>query len=213
MKSKQSVFWGIVLVLIGVIFLGNNLNLWSIEIFFDGWWTLFIIIPSIYGLLKKDWSSFIGLVLGILLLLAAQDIIGWSMVWKILVPIIIMMIGFSFIFKTKKVRIFKPGVRSYDAIFGDIDEKLNEIDDNIKATSIFGDIDLDLRSAKIKKDIYIDCTTIFGDITLRLPMNVRLKVNGIPIFGEVNNKYDENKDGKYIIDINYTCVFGEVDII
>ncbi|MCM1053213.1 MAG: cell wall-active antibiotics response protein [Ruminococcus sp.] len=214
MKSKQSVFWGSILILIGVIFLGNNLDLWNVDIFFDGWWTLFIIVPSLYGVLKRDWGSLVSLILGVLLLLAAQDVIGWSMIWKIFVPLIIIMIGFNLIFNTKKVKVYKSSNnKSYDAVFGDIDEKIKEIDDDIKATSVFGDIDLDLRKAKVKRDIIIDCTTIFGDISLELPSNVKLIVNGVPIFGKIDNKHEEDIVSKNTIYINYTCIFGEVDII
>ena len=36
MKSKSSMFWGLILIVVGVLFLGNNLNWWDINIFFDG---------------------------------------------------------------------------------------------------------------------------------------------------------------------------------
>ena len=46
MKKAGNILWGIVLIVIGVIFALNALDITSIDIFFDGWWTLFIIIPS-----------------------------------------------------------------------------------------------------------------------------------------------------------------------
>lgn len=212
MKNKQSIFWGIVLIIIGIVFLGNNLNFWTIDIFFTGWWTLFIIVPSIYGILKKDYGSFISLALGILLLLAARDVITWSMIWKIFVPLLIIMIGFNLIFKPKLKRI-KGHCQDLTAIFSDVDEKIKELNEDVRTTSIFGDIDLDLKNAKVTHDIIIECTTIFGDITLMLPKNVNININGTPIFGNIRNKYEEVKDGKYTINISYTCIFGDVEIL
>ena len=45
MKNLTSVIWGLVFIIVGVIFGLNTLNITDINIFFDGWWTLFIIIP------------------------------------------------------------------------------------------------------------------------------------------------------------------------
>lgn len=45
MQNKKNIILGIILIALGIIFGGNALNLFSINVFFKGWWTLFIIIP------------------------------------------------------------------------------------------------------------------------------------------------------------------------
>ena len=54
MKKVGNILWGIVLIIIGLIIGGNALGIVNINIFFDGWWTLFIIIPCFIGLFKDD---------------------------------------------------------------------------------------------------------------------------------------------------------------
>ena len=54
MNNFKNIIWGIVLVTIGIIFGLNELNITNINIFFDGWWTLFIIVPCIIGLFNDD---------------------------------------------------------------------------------------------------------------------------------------------------------------
>ena len=49
MKKSSSIIWGIVLIIIGAVFALNSLDITDIDIFFDGWWTLFIIVPSAIG--------------------------------------------------------------------------------------------------------------------------------------------------------------------
>ena len=49
MKKFGNVLWGIILIIIGLIIGGNALGITNINIFFDGWWTLFIIIPCFIG--------------------------------------------------------------------------------------------------------------------------------------------------------------------
>ena len=46
MKNVKPIVWGIAIIALGVIFGGNALGLFELNVFFDGWWTLFIIIPS-----------------------------------------------------------------------------------------------------------------------------------------------------------------------
>ena len=45
MNNYSNVLWGFVLIIIGIVFGLNALDITDINIFFDGWWTLFIIVP------------------------------------------------------------------------------------------------------------------------------------------------------------------------
>lgn len=99
--NRKNMFWGLLLIVIGVLFLGRNMDWWDFSIFFRGWWTLFLIVPSFISLIKQEniGSSFLIFLLGILLLLACQDVIDWDILWKIFVPVIIIVIGLSILFR------------------------------------------------------------------------------------------------------------------
>ena len=101
MKSFGNVLWGIVLIVVGLIIGGNALGITNINIFFDGWWTLFIIVPCFIGLFKEreKTGNIIGLLIGIALLLCCQDILDFDMIWKLALPVVLIIIGISFIFK------------------------------------------------------------------------------------------------------------------
>ena len=104
MKRISSIIWGIALLAVSAVLILNAFEITSIDIFFDGWWTLFIIVPSIYGLItSKDKSgNIIFLAIGIYLLLAARGIIDYSALWKIIVPLIVIVMGVKIIVKTIK---------------------------------------------------------------------------------------------------------------
>ena len=108
MKKIGNIIWGIVLIVIGTIIALNALEITDINIFFKGWWTLFIIIPSLIGLIKnsdKVWSL-IFLIIGIILLLAAQGILSYTIIYKLVFPLILVIIGINLIYKevfTKKI--------------------------------------------------------------------------------------------------------------
>lgn len=52
--KKTNILWGLVFIILGVIFGLNALEITNINIFFSGWWTLFIIVPSFIDLFKKN---------------------------------------------------------------------------------------------------------------------------------------------------------------
>lgn len=214
--------WGIIFVLLGVLFAGNAMDLWYFDIFFNGWWTLFIIVPSIIGLFQRDsrTGSLIGLVIGVMLLLSAQDIISWDVMGKMIIPLIFIIIGLKIIFRTSSKKNFetkhinKDGLVDYSAIFASNNvifpcEEFNGA--NIMA--IFGGVDLSLKNAIITKDISINTTSVFGGVEIILPPNVNVKVSSVPIFGGVSNKANPIYDvGTPTIYINSTCIFGGTEI-
>ena len=220
MKKKVSdILLGVILIIAGVIFLGNEFDFWNIGLFFKGWWTLFIIVPSALGLCEKGnkVSSLLGLLIGVLLFFAARDIISWVSVGKIFLPALLIIIGVSIIFKRtfKMPKTDKKNEKNgYVAIFSGTEEKIsNNKFEGTNITAIFGGVELDLRQAIIEKDIVINCTTVFGGIDILLPDNVKIKTAGIPVFGGIENKKETSKEDKSpTVYINYVCVFAGVDL-
>ncbi len=95
MKKTGSWLWGGVLVALGVILGINALGLAHINIFFPGWWTLFIIVPCAVGLFTDEHKGgpTAGLVIGICLLLSCLGILPFGILWKLLLPIILIIVG------------------------------------------------------------------------------------------------------------------------
>lgn len=224
--NNKNILWGIVLVIIGVIVGLNALNITNINIFFNGWWTLFIIIPSLIGLLKeKDKTgNIIGLIIGVVLLLGVQNIIDFDLIWKLILPVIIIIVGLSLIFgnnlnkkinnEIKKINNKKGKNEEYCSTFSE--QKIDFDDEEFKGvslTAVFGGITLDLRNAKINEDVVINTTSVFGGIDIYAPDNIKIKVKSTSIFGGVDNKKIKNDNEKeHIIYINASCIFGGVDI-
>ena len=105
MKKINSIIWGLVLIAVGVIVSLNALGLADINLFFGGWWTLFLIIPGVIGIFtrkNKTWSFIIALI-GVFFLLAAQGIINPQMAGKLIFPALIVLI--SGFFRLDKIRI------------------------------------------------------------------------------------------------------------
>ena len=198
----------------------------DINIFFDGWWTLFIIIPCFIGLFKENekTGNFIGLLIGVALLLACQNIIDFHLIWKLAFPTILVIIGVSLIFKDtiggkvnseiKKLNEKRNGENGYCATFAG--QNVNFDGQNFTGadlTAVFGGLKCDLRNAIIDSDVVINASSTFGGIEIYVPSNVKIKIKSIPIFGGVSNKANTKIDeNSHTIYINGTAVFGGVEI-
>ncbi len=225
MNNIKNILWGIVLVIIGVIIGLNTMGITDIDIFFDGWWTLFIIVPCFIGLFtnKDKTGNIIGLLVGVILLLGMQNIIDFSLIWKLLLPSIIVIIGLSLIFKNtfnskinseiKKLNNKNTKDNEYCATFsGQRIDFPNEEFKGATLNSVFGSITCDLRETKIKEDVVINASSVFGGIDIIVPDDVNIKVKSNSIFGGVDNKKKNSEDKKHTIYVNASCLFGGVDI-
>ena len=175
MKKIGNVLWGIVLIIIGLIIGGNSLGITDINIFFEGWWTLFIIIPCFIGLFKDNEKTgdIIGLLIGIALLLGCQNILDFDLIWKLAFPTILIIIGVSIIFKDtlggevsskiKKLNEKRNGENSYCSTFAGQNVNFNgEKFTGADLTAVFGGVKCDLRNAIIEEDVVINASATFG---------------------------------------------------
>lgn len=224
MKKVSSILWGIVLVAVGLIFALNAFNVTDIDLFFDGWWTLFIIVPCTVGLFteREKSGNIFGIVIGVLLLLACQDILDFSMVWKLMIPVVIVFVGLklvlSGIFGNKANEIMKKAktdgkdVKNGCAVFSGCDMNYDgQVFEGAELTAVFGGVECDLRNAVIEKDCAIQVTAVFGGVDILVSDNVNVKVNSTSVFGGASNKTAARSDAPTVY-INATCIFGGADI-
>ncbi|HHW93120.1 MAG TPA: cell wall-active antibiotics response protein [Clostridiaceae bacterium] len=225
------IIWGIALVAVGTIFALNALGITQISIFFDGWWTLFIIVPSFVCLFTRrgKMGCLIGLVVGVSLLLSAQGIISFATVWKLAIPIIIILIGLRLIFtspfqrQTNKIirglkRDNEAPVKETAAFSA---QKIcfdGQVFNGAVLDAVFGSISCDLRNAIIEKDCLISASAVFAGIEIKVPDHVHVEIASDSLFGGVSDKKKSTKEqggqsNKTItLFIEAHCVFGGVDI-
>lgn len=151
-----------------------------------------------------------------------QGVLSFSIIRKLILPVILVLIGCSIIFKDlingkineKIKKLNKDGLPDYIAVFSGQDAKIqNQEFKGANAEAIFGGVELDLREAIINEDQIINATSIFGGIDIFLPSNVKVEVKSTPIFGGVsNNTIPSKEENAPTIYINGFCLFGGVDI-
>ena len=213
----HNIIWGIVLVAAGVIFALNSLKITNIDIFFEGWWTLFIILPCAIGLVtsRDKGGNAAGLVIGVFLLLCARGILEYSMIWKLLLPAFVVAIGLKMFFgglfggrkKEKEWKNFNEEIEAeLNAAFDDDDD--DDDDDEPESETATGDshyestifsfhrVNYDNRAFRVAK-----LNVIFGGTQFDLRkaiINEDCKISTNCIFGGVTILVPENVNVKVL---------------
>lgn len=226
MNRVRRILWGVVLVALGVLFGLHVMEIVDLKTLFEGWWTLFILVPSFVGLITdrdKIWSI-IGLFTGTTLLLACQDIIPDKAVIKLIVPFVIILIGIKMIFKDtfskgakeakRKLKESGEPVKQYAAVFSGQDVNYSgEIFKSAQVNAIFGGVQFDLSNAVIADGAVLDICSVFGGIDIILPPDVNVKINTSSVFGGIDDKRTTKPvNGAVTLYITGSCIFGGADI-
>lgn len=218
-----NILWGVFWLALGILLLGKAFGIWEIDIFFPGWWTLFIIVPSVIGIVKNGfgWFSTICFVLGMLMLMSYQipEVIPRSLVWKLILPTILVVLGINVIVRgifisTKEAidRENKTRKPQYAAIFSGTGEHFIGPFFGCTADAVFGGMRLDLTGAQIDRDVVIHITSLFGGVSVLLPPNVTAKVSSVGLFGGTENKHRSEGDGTATVYVSSLCMFGGANI-
>lgn len=223
MKKFTGILLGALLVACGVIYALDAFEIAHISFSLDGWWTLFLIVPCLSGMLRgRDiLGNFAGLVLGVLLLLAARDVFSYDVVWKLLVPMVIVVLGIKMIVKA----VGAPAVEKAPPVEGEKlevsgvfhEENVDFSDESLslaKVSAIFGGSECNLRNAKIVDGCQIDLACAFGGVDILLPENVIVKNNTFCLFGGISDSRPAptGEDTPVTLYLNGFCVFGGAEI-
>ncbi len=232
MKNIGRIIWGVALVAIGVIFALNALEMTDINLFFDGWWTLFIIVPSVVGLFSKrdKVGNLIGLLVGVVLLLYAQGVLKFASVWQMLIPLVIILVGLRLIFASpfrwnasERVKVLKRDESAYvkDSVAFS-SHKLNfdgQVFRGAVLDAVFGSISCDLRNAIIQEDCVITASAVFAGIDIMVPDYVHVEIASETFFGGVSDKrhravaMGDQHNRPITLFIEANCIFGGIDIV
>ena len=196
-KGNQGSFMGIVLIIIGVVFLLNTFTDWNFGYLLAEWWPLIFIVIAIVKFQNQErGGGLIFLILGGVFLLFTHDILDWGVIWR-LWPLVLIFFGLSLIFKGRRRNWGFVNDATYDsdyiqsnAIFSGASHAITS--QNFKGgetMALFGGVELGLREAKLSADgCTLNATAIFGGIELTVPRNWKVIVKGTPVLGGIENK-------------------------
>lgn len=222
MKNFKNILWGLVIVAFGVLWGLHTAGILK-DILFDGWWTLFIIVPAIIGLItdKNKTFSVIMLIVGGVLL--ASQYVDFHKVRGYIIPAVIIVIGISVAFGGIATKNHISGTREtvtdgsaygeYSAFCSKQELVFPSDFNGGKFSALFGGIKIDLTSATIKSDVTINTSAVFGGIDIYVPRYVRVVTNTSSVFGGITDKTSKTVPaGAVTVYVNSQNVFGGTEI-
>lgn len=227
---KGRYFIGVLLILLGAGFLGDQLGYIDFGDVIGTYWPSIIILAGIIGLLDRGSSklgSLIVIAIGAVFQLSRLDLITRD-VFRYFFPVALILIGANMII-SKGVRTHKSGVDSegwnknrtiedfvdHTVLMSGI-ENINTSQSfkGGKLTAIMGGIELDLREANMEgAQCYIEATAIAGGIEIHVPNHWRVEAQGTPLLGSFSNKAKSVTDPTApLLIVKGTAIMGGVEI-
>ncbi len=215
MKKTLRAVFGILLVVVGIGYLGNIFEVWHFRMFFPGWWTLLIILPGLVGLLKNGFKPLYLILIagGAFLLLDCMNILP-EKVTKAIVPGCIVALGVAVVFRGQLGAYrLSEDCQSHTAFFwGSVPNYNGRPFPGAFATAIFGGVDLLLTNAKIQDGAVINAITLFGGVDVILPDGINVEISCLPLFGGVTQPQWELVPGAPTVHVRCICIFGGVSV-
>jgi predicted membrane protein len=206
-------FIGLFVIVVGLVFLLDNLGWLELNFTLHLWPTALIFFGILKVLQTRTPGGAIvggGLILvGGLLLLKAMGIIYIS--WQSLWPIALIVFGLSVVFKSARIGVItlheaNPLEKNFDgsgsssttsddsivnatAIMGSYTRRITTPDfRGGEITAMMGGCDLDLRQSSINGEAVLNVFAMFGGITIKIPVDWTVVLEGTPIMGGFDEK-------------------------
>jgi len=221
MKKANGVFIGLLFIVVGLLYACTALDFIDFTIFFPGWWTLFIIIPCIYALTRKNEDKtgpLIGLAIGVCFLINAQDFKFHIDFFPMALALLCFIIGWKLLVPQKKKE-HKQVEFTYNSESGEKEVVIDGVKfDNtysknsggyVNASAILGGKDI-----RVDNECFTgaDITVIMGAVDLNLRnaiisedvyINVTAVMGGIDIYVPANVR---------VVTDGCSCIMGGIDV-
>jgi hypothetical protein len=96
-RDIGTIIVGLLFIATGAVIAGSMLGFFDLSVSLRGWWTVFIIVPAILSIVQGgvNAGNLIMLAVGAILLLNAQGLLPAGFGWKLIFPVVLLIIGFQ----------------------------------------------------------------------------------------------------------------------
>jgi hypothetical protein len=224
-RAASQVVLGLLVVGIGVLFLLDNLDILDFR-HAVGFWPLVFIVAGCAALFGNGARSgnYIG---GVLIGIGALMILGrmgyFYISWGTLWPLVLIALGGLVLYRSLGPgRVARPSpvagespdnVVDIVAVLGGFERRITTPDfRGGEITAILGGCELDLRGAGIVKEAVINICAILGGITVKVPPDWTVVLNGTPVMGGFAEKTITPPDGSKRLVITGYAIMGGVEV-
>lgn len=233
MDNKLLKVFGILLICIGIGYLGNQFGFWHFTIFFKGWWCVLITLFALHSMMtsKVDAVNTFLAILGVYFFLLENNIVQFEASLLMIFSLFLIVVGVKLVFTKdtpnisyeKKQAEFFENTTSFEEnkegtkkIF--INSFLSSkrivesgIVDRCRIENVFGTIYLDLSNADLRTLDALSIDAYFGTVDILVSDDVNLKLSKDKFLSGcyIDSSFTENG---YDIFVRGTSIFGTIRI-
>jgi hypothetical protein len=209
-------FFGLLVVAVGVILLLDNagtLDAWEI---FGTWWPAVVILAGVltFAANPRHWPvALIITAVGTAFLLSNLGVVDAG---EFIIPAAIIGVGLLVLFGRGMGSRTEAGdrVNSFNVFSGSELASHSKQFQGGSISAIFGGAEVDLRDAAPAVDAQLDVFTAFGGVELKVPEGWQVAVKGLPLFGGIENATvkDTLTADAPKLSVSATVLFGGLEI-
>ena len=224
-KNQGRIFWGLLLILLGVLFLLDQMGRLDFGDLVGRYWPVLFILIGISILLSNNFrnvgSAVFFILFGtffLLLRLRIFDRAVWHSVW----PLAIIAVGLWILLrpawhpdKKKLPEMTAADDLTVNQVFsGQIHKVESQSFRGGKADVVFGSADIDLRTARLAGgQATLVLSVVFGSITVFVPRDWQVALQGTPVLGSIeNHKPAAEGVTSATLNIHGSAVLGSIEV-
>ncbi len=224
-KNQGRIFWGLLLVVLGGLFLFAQMDWWNFGHVVARFWPVIFILLGISMLVANSFknvgSGVFFILFGTFFLLVRWDVL--HTIGRYIWPVAIIVAGLWILLrpargldKKKTVSDVGGDDLKISQVFSGTSRKIeSQAFRGGKAEVVFGSAEIDLRGARLAGDrATIDLSAVFGGIEVHVPRDWEIVLEGTPVLGSIeSHKSAVPATGKTAtLTVKGAAVFGSIEI-
>lgn len=223
--SQSRIFWGLIFIVVGVLFLLDQVGEIDVGHIFSRYWPVIFILIGVSMLIANDFKStgpaVFFILFGAFFLLMDMRIFDRPL-WHYFWPLLIIGLGVWVLVKParagdkKKIPELTADELRVSQVFSSTARRVES--PNFKGGSVevvFGSAKIDLSAAGLEGgQAALSLSAVLGDIELRVRPEWQVVIEGTPILGSIEQKRAQpaDADKKGTLRINASVVLGSIHI-
>jgi predicted membrane protein len=222
--SQGRIFWGIIFIVIGILFLLDQIGELDVGHLFNRYWPAIFIIIGISIIVSNEFKAtgpgVFFILFGAFFLLMRLRIFdqpAWHFVW----PILIIALGLLILFKPgrtdkKKIPELTADELRISQVFSSTVRRIEA--PNFKggtAEVVLGSAEIDLSGAGLEGgQAVLALSAVLGSIEVRVRPEWQVVIDGTPVLGSIEQKKKQPSDAekKGTLHVNASVVLGSIQI-
>ena len=226
-KAKKLII-GIVLLVLGVAWLGDALNFWNFDLFFPGWWAALLMLCFFVSVVSDGpnvGNVFFMLIFGAIVLKENGIIPDFVNIWLVAFALAVIIFGGKIIVDAfrggKKAEPSESGGNG--AIFGEAQSTGDHVSYTFTGETLrfagqtvhhcsysvsFGSLTLGFSGAGFAEDAYLSVSANFGEVKILLPAGIKAEPQNSAAFASIKNQ----SEGNAAVKCKFDCSFGYINV-